>query len=46
MTWIANKAWCCAYLLEEMRERAQATRNLWAQAFACIGLAILRGRGC
>lgn len=46
MNWIANKAWCWAYQLEEMRDRAQAERHLWRQTFACVGLALLRPWGC
>ena len=46
MNWITHKAWCWAYRLEEVRERAQVDRHLWTQSLACIGLAILHMWGC
>lgn len=41
MKWISRGAWQWAYQLEEVREQAQADRQLIRQAFACIGLALL-----
>jgi hypothetical protein len=45
MTWFAKKVWAWSYALEEVRESAQANRQLWSQAVACVGLAILRKWG-
>lgn len=45
MKWLAYKAWSWTYRLEDVRERAQAEDDLWAQAAACMGLAVLRRWG-